>query len=498
MLISTRGGGGVTASSAILRGIAPDGGLYVPEALPHFTLENIRDLCGLTYPERCQRVLSTLLDDYTFEELGRATAAAYGNRFERNNPAPLRTMCGNTHLLELFHGPTLAFKDMALQLLPHLLSMALQKNGVTDEICILVATSGDTGKAALEGFCDVPGTRCVVFYPKDGVSRAQCLQMITQGGENTHVIAVEGNFDDTQTGVKRIFTDKAFGLKLAEKGRVLSSANSINYGRLAPQVAYYFSAYADLLLRKAIRPGDPVHFVVPTGNFGNILAAAYARDMGLPIDKLICASNANRVLSDFIQTGIYDVNRPFYKTCSPSMDILLSSNLERYLFELSGRDAAKVVGWMESLRREGRYSLGPQAHSNLRGRMIGGWVGNDESMNTIQRAFSEFNVMIDPHTAVAYTLLNRYRQDTGDMTQAVVVATASPYKFGHAVARAFSMAEKDDFACCRSLARMSGQRIPPQIAALESMPVRHTAVCAPEEMMQSLNDLLLNPMKKAI
>jgi len=493
MLVSTRGGGEQTASGAILRGIAQDGGLYTPQTLPRFTMREITGLCGLSYAKRSQRVLGALLDDFTFEEVGQAAEAAYGSRFEQGDPAPVRTLNRSTHLLELFHGPTLAFKDMALQILPYLLSLSAKKNGIADEICILVATSGDTGKAALEGFCDVPGTRCVVYYPKDGVSRAQQLQMDTQAGGNTHVIAVEGNFDDAQTGVKRIFTDAAYGRKLAAQGRMLSSANSINYGRLAPQVAYYFSAYADLLRRKSIQPGDPVHFVVPTGNFGNILAAVYARGMGLPVDKLICASNANRVLSDFIQTGIYDVNRPFYRTCSPSMDILISSNLERYLFELSGHDASKVAALMESLGKEGRYALEPQALAALRGGMIGGWVSDDESVDTIRRTFSESNVMIDPHTAVAYTMLNRYREDTGDMTPAVVVATASPYKFGHAVAKAFGAAEKDDFACCRALARMTGQPVPPQIAALESLPVRHKRVCAPDKMLESLEDVFQNP-----
>jgi len=490
MLVSTRGGGAVTASSAILAGIAPDGGLYAPQSFPHFTLTDIQNLCPLPYAKRAQIVLSTLLDDFTTEEIETATNAAYGNRFEQNDPAPIRTVNGNTHLLELYHGPTLAFKDMALQILPHLLSMSARKNGVEDEICILVATSGDTGKAALEGFCNVPGTRCVVFYPKDGVSHAQYLQMVTQAGDNTHVIAVEGNFDDAQTGVKRIFSSKAYAETLRAQKRILSSANSINYGRLAPQVVYYFSAYADLLLQKAIKPGDPVHFVVPTGNFGNILAAAYAREMGLPIGKLICASNANRVLADFIRTGIYDVNRPFYKTHSPSMDILISSNLERYLFELSGRNAAQVSDWMRSLASEGHYTVDNDMHKAINKTMLGGWVSDDEGMSTIQRTFREANVIIDPHTAVAFTMLNRYRLESGDTTHAVVVSTASPYKFAHAVTKALGSGERDDFVCCRRIAYITGRPIPPQIEALEALPIRHTAVCAPDKMMESLTNAL--------
>ncbi len=488
MLVSTRGGAAVTASRAILTGIAPDGGLYAPDAFPRLSLEEIDSLRTLPYAARAARILTPLLSDFTPEEVSRATASAYGDRFERSDPAPVRTLNGNTHLLELFHGPTLAFKDMALQILPHLLALSAQKNGAGQEICILVATSGDTGKAALEGFADVPGTRCAVFYPKGGVSRAQYLQMATQRGSNTHVIAVEGNFDDAQTGVKRIFTDPAFAMAMAGEGRMLTSANSINYGRLVPQVAYYFSAYADLVLRGAIRLGDPVHFVVPTGNFGNILAASYAKAMGLPVDKLICASNANRVLADFMQSGIYDVNRPFYKTSSPSMDILISSNLERYLFELAGRDAEQVNRWMDALQRTGHYNIKPALLAELHSAMVGGWVAEAETLDTIRRTFSKTNVLIDPHTAVAMAMLNRYRQQTGDRTPAVVVATASPFKFGHAVAKALDVLEPDDFACCRSLARFTGQPVPEQIAALESMPVLHTETCKPDEMQNTLRN----------
>lgn len=490
MLISTRGGAAVTASRAVLQGIAPDGGLYVPDAFPTFSPEDISALLPLSYAERAARILPALLTDFTQAEIDQAANAAYADgRFENDEPAKLVRLNGNTGLLELFHGPTLAFKDLALTILPHLLATAARKNGETDEICILVATSGDTGKAALEGFCDVPGTRCVVFYPKDGVSRAQYLQMATQVGDNTHVIAIEGNFDDAQAGVKRIFADSAFGEAQRVKRRRLTSANSINFGRLAPQVVYYFSAYADLLASGEIALGEPVHFVIPTGNFGNLVAADYARRMGLPVGKLMCASNANRVLSDFIRNGIYDINRPFYKTHSPSMDILVSSNLERYLFELCGRDSRKIREWMDSLRDEGRYAIGGDLCCALRKGVVGGWVNSDEGLDAIARTFRERHVLIDPHTAVATAMLNRYREATGDKTQAVIVATASPFKFGHAVARALGCAVKDDFGCCRALSRATGEPVPARIASLENMPVRHEHVCTPDSMQDMLESL---------
>lgn len=506
MLVSTRGGGAVHASSAILQGIAPDGGLYVPEQFPVVSLEDIRALAALGYEERAARILSLLLDDYTQEEIAEATRAAYGSRFDGPHPAPLTPLNGNTCLMELYHGPTLAFKDMALQILPHLLWMAAKKNGMRlpgassrafpgedgasesppEEICILVATSGDTGKAALEGFCDVPGTRCVVFYPKGGVSRAQYLQMVSQGGANTHVIAVDGNFDDAQTGVKRIFSDPGFAGEMKAKGRTLTSANSINYGRLAPQVVYYFSAYADLLAGGAIQLGDTVNFVVPTGNFGNILAAVYAKRMGLPVGRLLCASNANRVLADFIHSGAYDINRSFHKTQSPSMDILISSNLERYLFELSGRDAGQIKRWMQQLSGKKRYTVTKEQMQTLHGDIYGGWVSDAEAQDTIQRIWRESKVLIDPHTAVAAALLARYRVEVDDRTHTVLVGTASPYKFGRSVARALSINEQDEFKAGRLLCKTTGVPIPGQIASLENASIRHTASCRPDTMQAAL------------
>ncbi len=357
-MLSTRGAAAVSPSMAILRGLAPDGGLYVPAEFPSFTSEEIRSLAKVGYQERAAFVLGRFLPDFTAEELKGAIAGAYGTGFDCQAVAPIQKVGARAHALELWHGPTLAFKDMALQLLPYLLTLSGKKHGETREVFILVATSGDTGKAALEGFLDVPGTRCCVFYPDGGVSQAQRLQMVTTGGSNTHVIAVKGNFDDAQSGVKKIFSDPDFAKEMDAQGRVLSSANSINFGRLVPQIVYYFSAYADLLAEGAIEMGDRVNFCVPTGNFGDILAADYAQRAGLPVGRLICASNENNVLTDFIRTGVYDISsRRFFKTISPSMDILISSNLERLLFELCSRDGARVAGLMGQLKAEGCYRV---------------------------------------------------------------------------------------------------------------------------------------------
>lgn len=492
MLVSTRGGAIASPSRAILQGIAPDGGLYAPQELPDFSIDEINALFPLPYAQRAQRILSALLDDFSDDELLAAAQAAYDGTFDGGCPAPVRTLNGNTHMLELFHGPTLAFKDMALQLLPHLLALSAKKNNITDEICVLAATSGDTGKAALEGFCDVPGTRCVVFYPKDGVSHSQYLQMATQTGRNTHVIAVSGNFDHAQAGVKQIFTDPAIAADMKRQGVMLSSANSINYGRLVPQVAYYFSAYADLVGRGAIRLGDKIHFVVPTGNFGNLLAAIYAKKMGLPIDRLICASNANRVLSDFICSGVYDSNRPFYKTNTPSMDILISSNLERYLYELTGGDIGQVRDWMEGLSREGYYTVDKALRQRMRGEITGGWVANDEVMQTILRTFHQTHTLIDPHTAVATAMLDRYRLNSHDMTPAVIVATASPFKFGHAVAKALDCCEKEDYACCQAISRVTGQAIPDAINKLYKLPILFEELCTPSDMKKCFLEHVLH------
>ncbi|MBR3494669.1 MAG: threonine synthase [Clostridia bacterium] len=480
---STRGGAAVTASQAILSGIAPSGGLYVPGIYPQVSLQWIDSLTRMSYPERAAAVLSLFLEDYTPAEIQEAVNAAYSpERFDDAQIAPLRKLDGNTWLMELFHGPTLAFKDMALQLLPHLIRLAARKNGEEREIAILVATSGDTGKAALEGFRDVPGTSCTVFYPAEGVSDIQQLQMTTTGGNNTRVIAVEGNFDDAQTGVKELFGSLDFRARMAEKGRVLSSANSINFGRLVPQVVYYFSAYADLINAGEIVCGEPLNFSVPTGNFGDILAGEYARRMGLPVGRLLCASNRNNVLTDFFNTGIYSVHRLFYKTTSPSMDILVSSNLERLLYEAAGRDGELVRVWMRQLREVGSYSIGEQRLEELRKVFAGDYAEERDVVRAIHAVHEQTGVVIDPHTAVATHVLHNYRQHSGDARPGVIVATASPYKFCADVLRALrgdAAAEGlDAFACAEKLEQLSGVPVPAQIRELREKPVNHRMRCS--------------------
>ena len=492
-MYSTRGAAAVSPSMAILRGLAPDGGLYVPGAFPSFTQEEIAALVPMSYQERAFAVLSRFLPDFGEQELREAIAGAYGTGFDCDAVAPMARVGDWAHALELWHGPTLAFKDMALQLLPYLLTMSGKKHGEEREVFILVATSGDTGKAALEGFLDVPGTRCCVFYPNGGVSLAQRLQMVTTGGSNTHVIAVNGNFDDAQTGVKRIFSDPAFAREMDAQGRVLSSANSINFGRLVPQIVYYFSAYADLLGSGEIRMGDKVNFCVPTGNFGDILAADYAGKAGLPVGRLICASNENNVLTDFIETGRYDISgRAFYKTISPSMDILISSNLERLLYDLCGCDGAKVTALMEQLKEERCYQVDDQVLAALQARYAAGYVNEDGIRAEIARAWHEDHYLMDTHTAVASAVLRAYQEKTKDETKCVIVSTASPYKFGASVLEAIAGEEavqgRDDFACCRALSELTGTKVPDAIGKLPSMPVRHSAVCERSDMAQAVLD----------
>ena len=490
---STRGGACVTASQAILYGLASDGGLYVPAMFPPFSNRNIAELCHMTYAQRASAILRKYLEDYSLPEIDGAVNSAYGSgRFDDSQVAPLKALDESTFVLELFHGPTLAFKDMALQLLPYLTTLAAQKSNEDREISILVATSGDTGKAALEGFKDVPGTSCTVFYPKDGVSPVQELQMTTTGGQNTHVISVNGNFDDAQSGVKELFSSEAFQEQAKRRGKVLSSANSINFGRLAPQIVYYFSAYADLLNQGRLRMGDPVNFVVPTGNFGNILAAYYARNMGLPVGRLLCASNRNNVLTDFLEKGIYSTHRTFFKTSSPSMDILVSSNLERLLYEAADRDGELIKVWMKQLRECGSYSIGEQRLEWLNTLMTGGFADDLDTAKEIRRVFSRFHYLMDPHTAVASHVLEKYRADRREETPSVIVATASPYKFAYDVAAAIAGKDEveglDAFQCAEKLNELSGAAIPQQVLALKSLPVRHRANCDRQGMGQALLD----------
>ena len=490
---STRGESCVTASQAILRGIAPDGGLYVPAMFQAVQPERLTSLMEMSYEERAVAVLKRFLEDFSLKEIEDSVRAAYSReRFRAPDVAPVRQLDGGTWSLELFHGPTLAFKDMALQLLPHLLKLSAEKNGEDREICILVATSGDTGKAALEGFRDVPGTSCTVFYPLDGVSDVQRLQMVTTGGNNTHVIAVRGNFDDAQTGVKELFGTEKFREEMAAEGRTLSSANSINLGRLVPQVVYYFSAYAELLKTNAISAGEPVNFCVPTGNFGDILAGYYARCMGLPVNKLICASNRNNVLTDFFNSGIYSTHRTFFKTISPSMDILVSSNLERLLYEAADRDGTLIRTWMTQLKESGSYSVGEQRRDWLLDTFWGDCADNKDTLAEIRKRWEQDHYLMDPHTAVAGHVLREYRRKTGDDTPSVIVSTASPYKFAADVLNALTgcNAGGNPFAASEEIQKLTGIPMPEQVRKLRELPVRHTAECDRDKMGQAVLDVM--------
>ncbi|MDD2648490.1 MAG: threonine synthase [Eubacteriales bacterium] len=480
---STRGHEKLTASQAILRGLASDGGLYVPDDYPEVSQETLREFISWDYKTRASYILSLFLDDYTKEELDAACAEAYSESRFGGYPAPVKTINENTHVLELFHGPTLAFKDMALQMLPHLLTMASKKAGEKREVAILVATSGDTGKAALEGFLDVQGTSCTVYYPRGGVSPVQEAQMNTTKGSNTHVISVEGNFDDTQTGVKALFGSEEFRAECQKAGRVLSSANSMNFGRLVPQVVYYFSAYADLCKSGAIALGDKIDFSVPTGNFGDILACEYARRMGLPVRRMICASNKNKVLTDFFKSGVYDRRREFYKTNSPSMDILISSNLERLLYTVSGNDGAQVAEWMKELKENGVYSIGEEKRAELAKLFTGGYADEARLLAEIKRVFDKYGYLMDTHTAVASAVLEDLRNEDGDMTPCVIVSTANPYKFSADVLFALTGEKQTDgFASAEKLEKLSGVPVPNQVKVLPTLPRLHFDTCKAKAM----------------
>ena len=462
-----------SAAQAIAEGIAPDGGLYLPEAFVSFPMQALSDMTG---NEISVAVLSRLFDDFSEEELASAVSASYDTAFENGDIAPLAPV-GETYSMELWHGPTCAFKDVALSLLPRLLTMSAKKCGIDDEICILTATSGDTGSAALSGFADVPGTRIIVFYPDGGVSPAQKKQMVTGAGKNTAVCAVRGNFDDAQTGVKNIFAS----VKPAGNMR-FSSANSINIGRLAPQIAYYFKSYRDLMREGRIRLGDPVNFVVPTGNFGDILAGYFAKKMGLPVGRLVCASNENNVLTDFFESGTYDRRRAFHLTTSPSMDILISSNLERLLCLFCG--AEQTADMMQSLREDGVYSLDEKTRTALSAECWAAWAGDDETQEIIRRYYEKHHYLMDPHTAVAYAVYEKWmRSDTANDAPTVILSTASPYKFSRTVLTALGETVGDDeFADMEKLSRVTGTPIPAPLAAVARRSVVHTAVCDVKDM----------------
>jgi len=482
----------IDAAEAIEMGLARDGGLLTPCEIPQIDRAFLESLTGADYQERAAKVMALYLTDYTEAELKSFADKAYGpDKFDSPAVAPVRTVDDSTHCLELWHGPTSAFKDMALQMLPQLLSAALRKTGERKTACILVATSGDTGKAAMEGFADVPQTKILVFYPKDGVSKIQELQMATQDGANVGVCAVRGNFDDAQAGVKRIFSDPQLREKLSERGVFLSSANSINWGRILPQVVYYISAYCDLVRDGKLTMGDPIHFCVPTGNFGDILAAYYAKRMGLPVGRLICASNRNDVLTDFLRTGIYDRNRPFHTTMSPSMDILISSNLERLLFDLSGENDAEIRGYMEQLSRTGRYEVSDHIKARLRELFWGGFCGEEGTAATIAEYYSRHGYLIDTHTAVAANVMEQYRRQSGDAGLTVFVSTASPYKFcNHVLTAIGETPESQGVELIDQLQRVSGVPAPKRLAALKGKQRRFDLTCEKAGMDDVVLDFL--------
>ncbi len=487
---STRSELTATASEAVLKGLADDGGLFVPDHIPTLprTMEELKDL---TYQELAYEIMKEYLTDFTEEELKSCIAKAYDEKFDCEEIAPLAEADGR-YFLELFHGKTIAFKDMALSILPHLLLTSARKNNVENEIVILTATSGDTGKAALAGFSDVPGTRIVVFYPKNGVSPIQEKQMVTEKGKNTCVIGIEGNFDEAQTGVKKIFHDREFAKELAEKGFQFSSANSINIGRLVPQIVYYVYAYAKLLKNGCIAPDEKINVTVPTGNFGNILAAYYAKQMGVPVRKLICASNANKVLYDFFGSGKYDKNREFYVTSSPSMDILVSSNLERLIFRIAGNDAAKNAEYMKALSEGGSYEIASEMKEKLSD-FYGGFATEEETLEEIRRVYENAAYVIDPHTAVASNVYRKYVEETGDRdTVTVIASTASPYKFTGSVMRAIAPdnSETDDFAMADELSRLSGVPVPGAVEEIRDAAIIHDKVCAVHEMPEMVRQFL--------
>ncbi len=475
----------LTAAETIVRGLSHEGGLFVPESVPQIDAEFLPQLRTMNYAQRSAAVMKLYLSDFTADELAEYTKATYAN-FYTENAAPVHRLDGNTSFMELWHGPTCAFKDIALQILPYLLTASLRKTNESKKVCILVATSGDTGKAALEGFKDVKDTAILVFYPRDGVSDVQKLQMQSQQGSNVSVCGVEGNFDDAQTGVKQIFSDPFFAEKLAEKGWFLSSANSINWGRLLPQIVYYISAYCDLLNEGVIENGEEISFCVPTGNFGDILAGFYAKQMGLPVKRLICASNSNDVLTEFFHTGTYNRNRPFFTTVSPSMDILISSNLERLLFEMSGKDAAYITSLMDALKKDGQYTVTPEIREKLDKLFWAGCCDEAGTKANIGRVWADHHYLMDTHTSVAYSVLNQYRSAENGQEQVVVVSTASPFKFCNAVLEGLNHpGDGDGLAEIEELESFTGVPAPAPLAALRNAKVRFSD-CVEKEQMENV------------
>ena len=483
----------VESAYALAQGISKDGGLFVPTEIPQIDKSFIDSLVPLSYIERAKKVLSLYLTDFTAEEIDMCVSGAYADgKFSSSKVAPVKKIKEGENILELWRGPTCAFKDMALQLLPYLLTVSAKKTVADKTIVILVATSGDTGKAALEGFRDVPGTKIMVFYPEDGVSPMQKLQMTTQAGENVAVSAIKGNFDDAQSGVKKIFTDKEVAKKLDENGMMFSSANSINWGRLVPQIVYYISAYCDMIENGEIKNGDEMNVVVPTGNFGNILAAYYAKKMGVPVGKLICASNANNVLTDFLKTGVYDRNRKFFTTTSPSMDILISSNLERLLFHLADENDETIAKWMAELSSEGKYEVTADVKEKVLSLFDAGCCDDEETKNTIGETYKN-GYLLDTHTAVAVKVYRDYIKRTGDNTPTVIASTANPYKFSAAVLSAVcdkNLDGVDEFTQVDLLREITGEPCPEQLATLKGKSPRFTSCCEKENMIDTVYQML--------
>ena len=476
MYISTRGNfDKVKASQAIKLGMVPNGGLFVPEIIPEINMEELYQINDNLYQETAKSILKLFLDDYSEEEINECVNNAYNeDNFAHPAMAPVVKLKEGTYILELWYGPTAAFKDMALQIMPCFLSKAIKKVNSEKEVVILVATSGDTGKAALEGFKNVPGIKIIVFFPRDGVSKVQELQMTTTDGNNTYVVAVKGNFDDCQSAVKEIFADSSFKEILENRGYELSSANSINWGRLLPQIVYYFTAYLELVREKEITPGEKVNFIVPTGNFGNILAGWYAK-MGLPVNRMICASNENKVLTDFFLTGEYDSNRNFKQTNSPSMDILISSNLERFLFEVTGHDAQKINKWMTDLKTNGKFIIDQETKEAIEETLTGGFATEPETLATIKEVFSTEGYTLDTHTAVAVKVYDEFVQKTSDQTKSIIDSTASPFKFNSSVLEAIKGKEavlgKDEFTIIEELSKVSGVSVHRALKDLDQKPV---------------------------
>lgn len=498
---STRGGTErVSFAEAVKRGIAPNGGLYVPTEEVYFDSLDLASMATLSYKDLACEILKHFAGDFTEQQIRECVERAYSDEHFPEGIAPISKLSSNLSVLELWHGPTCAFKDMALQILPEFLSKSREITKESDEIVILTATSGDTGKAALEGFRDVEGTRIIVYYPVDGVSEMQKRQMITQEGKNVSVLAVEGNFDDAQTGVKRIFTNQDFAALCKTAGYKLSSANSINWGRLLPQIIYYFHAYFSLVQQEEISLGTKINFVVPTGNFGNILAAYYARKCGLPVNKIICAANSNNVVADFMSTGTYDRNRPFHTTISPAMDILISSNLERLLYDVTGRDAETVRDCMASLQAQGCYSVDKKTINSINNIFWASSASETQTEDTIRSVYEQYHYLVDPHTAVGVDVYDKYVISTGDMTKTVAVSTASPFKFNKSVVEALlgqeAVAAQTEFELLTALSQHTDWEVPTPLQDLDKKEILHKDVCQPKEMMARVATILDLPQEE--